>query len=139
MDDDEKTGARQSEIQTIGTADVGAMPADVMKFEGVGGGANEATALQRRPNPGEIAQEIAETSRENQDRMESAKQQDITAGLAASANSPPREIPPVPESPVREFADHMDRARQAVKDWVRKELHLASHGMSHEDRVKENP
>jgi hypothetical protein len=48
-------------------------------------------------------------------------------------------IPPVPETPVREFADHMDRAQQAVKDWVRKELHLFAHGMSHEDRVKENP
>ena len=44
-----------------------------------------------------------------------------------------------PELPVREFADHMDRAQQAVKDWVRKEMHLAAHGLSLEDRVKETP
>lgn len=53
--------------------------------------------------------------------------------------APANTVPPMPETPVREFADHMDRAQQAVKDWVRKELHLAMHGMSHEDRVKENP
>jgi hypothetical protein len=51
----------------------------------------------------------------------------------------PKTIPPVPTSPVREFADHIDRERQMFKDWVRQELHLAAHGMSHEDRVKENP
>ena len=48
-------------------------------------------------------------------------------------------IPPMPETPEREFADHLDRAQQAVKDWVRKEIHLASNGMSHADRLKENP
>lgn len=52
---------------------------------------------------------------------------------------PMSEIPPMPETPLREFADHMDAERQHLKDWVRKELHLLVHGMSHEDRLKENP
>lgn len=52
---------------------------------------------------------------------------------------PTSAIPPMPGTPMREFADHMDAAQQAVKDWVRKELHLLIHGMSHEDRLKENP
>jgi len=48
-------------------------------------------------------------------------------------------VPPMPAPPAREFADHMDRAQQAVKDWVRKELHLHQHGMSLADRIKANP
>jgi hypothetical protein len=49
-----------------------------------------------------------------------------------------RHQPPA-EAPVREFADHMDRAQQAVKDWVRKELGLLVQGKSHDERVSENP
>ena len=50
-----------------------------------------------------------------------------------------REVPPMPENPPRHFTDHVDRERQALKDWVRKEIHLAIYGVSHEDRVRENP
>lgn len=46
---------------------------------------------------------------------------------------------PPEESPVREFADHMDRAQQAIKDWVRKEIGLLTQNKSHDERVKENP
>jgi hypothetical protein len=62
-----------------------------------------------------------------------------TIQAPAKPSAPASKAPPMPEPPPREFADHMDRAQQAVKDWVRKELHLAMHGVSHEDRIAENP
>lgn len=46
---------------------------------------------------------------------------------------------PPPEGTVREFADHMDRAQQAVKDWTRREIGLLIQNKSHDERVKENP
>ena len=49
-----------------------------------------------------------------------------------------RHQPPA-ESPLREFADHMDRERQAFKDWVRKEIGLLMQNKSHDERVAENP
>lgn len=56
-----------------------------------------------------------------------------TLGEAVARHQPPE------ESPVREFADHMDRAQQAIKDWVRKEIGLFMQNKSHDERVKENP
>lgn len=75
--------------------------------------------------------------------VQAPKPPEPTRGIAFLPSAPavwtPPAIPPMPANPVREFADHMDMVRQHMKDWVRKELHLITHGMSHEDRVKENP
>lgn len=46
---------------------------------------------------------------------------------------------PPAEGTIREFADHIDRERQAVKDWVRKEIGLLVQGKSHDERAQENP
>lgn len=69
-------------------------------------------------------------------RLAAAQQQ------AAASNVPHPDAAkhqPPPGGTVREFADHMDRAQQAVKDWVRRELGLMAQGKSHDERVKENP
>lgn len=63
----------------------------------------------------------------------------LVPSIEFKRTSPANAVPPMPETPVREFADHMDRAQQAVKDWVRKELHLHAHGVSLPDRIKANP
>lgn len=49
------------------------------------------------------------------------------------------EAPPPVEAAEPVELDHIGRARQWLKDWVRRELSLHADGMSHEDRVKENP
>lgn len=68
-----------------------------------------------------------------------AGQKEAAPSIEFKPTVPPSKAPPMPETPAREFADHMDRAQQAVKDWVRKELHLHAHGVSLADRIVENP
>lgn len=49
------------------------------------------------------------------------------------------DIPPMPQPPERDFTDSIAHERQDMKDWIRKELYLLNHGMSLEDRRRENP
>lgn len=67
------------------------------------------------------------------------KPEAVRSTIEFKPTAPASTAPPMPETPMREFADHMDRAQQAVKDWVRKELHLHAHGVSLPDRIKANP
>lgn len=71
--------------------------------------------------------------------MDEANADQGTVGINASGGHPIGKHQPPAESVVREFADHIDRERQAFKDWVRKEIGLLVQGKSHDERAAENP
>jgi hypothetical protein len=84
---------------------------------------------------GSAGQFAADAARNDQARHAAEMKDSVDLGRQSAQSG----VPPLPRTPAPELADHMARERQGFKDWVRMELHLFKHDVSHEDRVAQNP